>query len=75
MRRMAAITNLIYLDGMSTAARTWLEGVCDDRGISFKLSNGSTLQGVLHDSLQGKCLKPGTYVDADWTWTLLTSKC
>ena len=52
MRRMAAITNLIYLDGMSTAARTWLEGVCDDRGVSFKLSNGSTLQGVLHDSLQ-----------------------
>ena len=52
MRRMAAITNLIYLDGMSTAARTWLEGVCDDRGVSFKLSNGFTFQGVLHDSLQ-----------------------
>ena len=40
------------IDGVSTTARTWLEGIGADRRIRFKLSDGKFLKGLLHHSLQ-----------------------
>jgi hypothetical protein len=65
------------IDGISTAARTWLESISDDRGVQFTLSDGTVLKGRLHHSLtlsDARSLR-GRTLDLDAAYKqLLTAK-